>query len=188
MYNKKSIEHLANQVKEYLKHSDISLGKAPYLSSSLEKVKKSILFLGGELIFQDDFLHHEDRQKIGDGVIQTFQKSDSKFQMIMPYQVEKEQDAFEVAHEIGHLFIHLKYGSPDYQKDIIFHDTITSRSEINATDYEANHFAECFMMPKKEFQQVYSRCNQSISDIAIYFGVSSSAVSSRIKSLKLGKI
>lgn len=100
---------------------------------------------------------------------------------------------FSIAHEIGHLILHMGYSFKD--KKIIKKDgqnSIYQRYGNSKEEYEANEFAGAFLMPEEEFKDrvnihtdKYNLC--SIKSVAEDFCVSNQAVIIRGKFLKIFK-
>lgn len=82
--------------------------------------------------------------------------------------------AFSTAHEIGHFILHEKSSDLLFRKDAYFLMT-ENRKEEN----EANWFAACLLIPRKEFFQLYSVIN-SASEIASRFAVPFSLLKYRL--------
>lgn len=176
-YEKSDIKLLANKVRDFLQKQD-SAWKAPYL----ENAEKVITLLGGQLTVNNEW-----KPEWGDGIIQRL-PSDNKynFKIAVPHNTSLNRDTFTIAHELGHLFLHLYYGrkaaweaSQEY-----FQDAILTRNGSGTMEQEANYFAACFLMPEEEFEKVYNS-KKNIKDVATHFGVSEQAATIRRKSLDL---
>lgn len=176
-YNKSDIELLADKVREFLRKKDPAW-KVPYLANP----ESVISLLGGVLTVNTVW-----KPEWGDGIIQRLPSdSEYNFKIAVPHNTSLNRDTFTIAHELGHLFLHLYYGrkkaweaSQEY-----FQDAILTRNGTGTMEQEANYFAACFLMPKEEFKnEYYSRKN--IKDVASYFGVSEQAATIRRKSLDI---
>lgn len=105
--------------------------------------------------------------------------------IISPFQSE-ERKKFTIAHELGHLFLHMGYQINDElwnsQEDLTYY-----RSGESLLEYQANEFAAALLMPKKSYEEIMSKNIDGkyvcTSKIAEYFGVSVSAASNRGKFL-----
>lgn len=95
------------------------------------------------------------------------------------------RDRFTIAHELGHLFLHL----PNIQKN---DSTAAMRAtryiksdspEDKRIEWEANWFAAAFLMPAEEFKKQYYE--GGIDRIKTYFKVSEPAAKARAETLKL---
>lgn len=112
-------------------------------------------------------------------------ENDSFVISVSPFQSE-ERRKFTIAHELGHLFLHMGYIIyPELwsrQRDATYY-----RSEDSLVEYQANEFAAAFLMPKERYKEIMDRYTIGTSvetrKIAEYFGVSVSAASNRGKFL-----
>jgi Zn-dependent peptidase ImmA (M78 family) len=102
------------------------------------------------------------------------------------------REKFTIAHELGHLFLHMGFLINKKLWDSIsddgFQDSVYYRMSSSYTqeESEANEFAAVFLMPKSEFkEQVYSNLSKNdtidIPKIASYFDVSGSAALTRAR-------
>ena len=93
---------------------------------------------------------------------------------------------FDIAHELGHLFLHMGYLTNaelwERQDENIYHRLGSSEKE-----YQANEFAAAFLMPQKEYIKIMNKNiigdKVNTSKIAEYFNVSVEAASNRGKFL-----
>lgn len=93
-----------------------------------------------------------------------------------------ERRRFTIAHELGHLFLHMGFPQTDWnpEKKTFF------RSGYSELEYQANEFAACLLMPKNEFIKIVKENldndgNVFTIKVAHYFKVSESAVINRGK-------
>lgn len=116
----------------------------------------------------------------------SIRKQDNGFVIyVSPFQ-SAERRKFTIAHELGHLFLHMGYRINsdlwNKQKNATYYRTGDSLME-----YQANEFAAALLMPKKAYKEImdqYTIGNEVETDkIASYFGVSISAASNRGKFL-----
>lgn len=104
---------------------------------------------------------------------------------ISPFQ-STERRKFTIAHELGHLFLHMGYriNSDLWNKQM---DATYYRAGDSLLEYQANEFAAALLMPKKIYKVIMDQHtigNEVETDkIASYFGVSISAASNRGKFL-----
>lgn len=104
---------------------------------------------------------------------------------VSPFQ-SSERKKITIAHELGHLFLHMGYKINselwNKQKNETYY-----RSGDSLMEYQANEFAAALLMPKKAYKEImdqYTNGNQVETDkVADYFGVSISAASNRGKFL-----
>ena len=118
-----------------------------------------------------------------DGAVE---KEGNGFKIIVsPFQDEK-RERFTIAHELGHLFLHMGYRTNnelwEKQENNIYHRIGNSEKE-----YQANEFAAAFLMPATEYLSVLNKVAQGnmvdTSKIAEYFNVSIEAAANRGKFL-----
>lgn len=104
---------------------------------------------------------------------------------VSPFQ-SLERKKFTIAHELGHLFLHMGYRINvelwNKQKNLTYY-----RSGDSLMEYQANEFAAALLMPKKVYKRImdqYTVGREVETDkVADYFGVSVSAASNRGKFL-----
>ena len=118
-----------------------------------------------------------------DGAVE---KEGNGFKIIVsPFQDEK-RERFTIAHELGHLFLHMGYRTNnelwEKQENNIYHRIGNSEKE-----YQANEFAAAFLMPATEYLAVLNKVSEGnmvdTSKIAEYFNVSIEAAANRGKFL-----
>jgi len=115
------------------------------------------------------------------------ERTDDKFIITLNENIlNNERKKFTLAHELGHLFIHMGFLNPNqWQKENEFIDSTFYRQGYSREEYEANEFAAALLMPADEFIKkarefsVGNKCN--INKLANYFGVSSEAALTRGK-------
>lgn len=98
----------------------------------------------------------------------------------------KERRNFEVAHRLGHLFLNMGYKISDQtwkeQDSKPYYMKSTTVDE-----YNANEFAEAFLMPEDEYIEKVSELNENgkidIKKVAEYFNVTINSAINRGKSL-----
>ena len=98
---------------------------------------------------------------------------------------------FSIAHELGHLFLHMGYRTPRWENtEECFKDSVYYRYERMPGTYtteesEANEFAAAFLMPMEEFKKaVYDNTSDGIVDflkVAEKFEVSTEAALNRAR-------
>lgn len=96
------------------------------------------------------------------------------------------RDRFAVAHNIGHLILHLPLckkrnpralmRAPRYQAQ--------AAAPLCRADWEANWFALAFLMPAEEFRALFEEAGKATCGLR--FGVSGLVVRARAQSLRLG--
>ncbi len=103
------------------------------------------------------------------------------------------RDRFTLAHELGHLFLHMGFIVDKEKWDSISTDDIIFFRDNNYSikEYEANEFAASFLMPKDEFIEIAEENltgnNYNLNSISEYFRVSVQATENRGKWLGIFK-
>ena len=134
-------------------------------------------------------------QKLGGTIEETTNISDSgikkwndRFVIYVPQLLSLKKRNFAIAHEIGHLFLHMGYSINqdiwNKQKNLIYYKSFDVLEE-----YQANKFASALLMPENEYEKImnqYTIGNKvDTRKIAEYFGVFVSTAYSRGKLLGL---
>jgi Zn-dependent peptidase ImmA (M78 family) len=108
-------------------------------------------------------------------------------------QPSSTRERFSIAHELGHLFLHMGYKSELWEKQPIGEEYDFKRLGSSTLEHEANQFAAELLMPKQEFINV---CHKNYNEdeehydlgaISKYFQVSLSCAATRGKWLNLFK-
>lgn len=165
-----------NAMRNYIERlaSDIhDIFQIPVPITNMESV---ISKLGGRLVYDSNMLISDADGKLrkqGEGFIIN----------INPEQSDSRKN-FTIAHEIGHLFLHMGY-IIDEEKWDEKQNEYYYRKGNNEEEYEANEFAAAFLMPKDEYKRVMDMYTEGnivyTGKIAEYFNVSASAASNRGK-------
>lgn len=91
--------------------------------------------------------------------------------------INKTRKVFTLAHELGHHFLHegikLRLDTLDYSQ----------QDKNTKEESEANYFAASLLIPKEQLLFLLSK-GDSVKYLAEYFGVSTSAITNRIKWVK----
>lgn len=144
------------------------------ISVPIENIDEIVEKLGGTIQKEAFF---------SDGAVE---KEGNGFKIIVsPFQDEK-RERFTIAHELGHLFLHMGYRTNnelwEKQENNIYHRIGNSEKE-----YQANEFAAAFLMPATEYLSVLNKVAEGnmvdTSKIAEYFNVSIEAAANRGKFL-----
>lgn len=97
----------------------------------------------------------------------------------------ERRQRFSIAHELGHLFLHMGYLVNDakWKSSEPYKDAVYYRFGYSIEESEANEFAAALLMPRDEFRKV-SHDNQSggmvdIDGVAEHFMVSADAALTR---------
>ncbi|WP_285823979.1 ImmA/IrrE family metallo-endopeptidase [Schaedlerella arabinosiphila] len=110
--------------------------------------------------------------------------SDNSFEIaVSPLQPTTRKN-FTIAHELGHLFLHMGYQIDDElwnQQD----ERVYFREGNSNMEYEANEFAAALLMPEDEYRKIMDLHTEGdlvdTGEIAKYFHVSVNAASNRGK-------
>lgn len=161
---RRAIEHLADAVREQFEV------KTPV---DMEKV---VLGLGGKL----QASHFDDHTISG-----MIQKVGGSFEISYNEEHSELRSTFTIAHELGHLFLHMGYLIDEKKWNSIdeYKDSPKYRQGYSEEEYEANQFAGAFLMPESEYQQFVKDNSEdhkiNIDLIAARFGVSRDAALTR---------
>jgi len=178
MYTKESIERVANNLLIELAKVDNSFSNPPYITE--ENKFKLVELLGGKLEYIDSI-------EVDGVIIPSENDENENFIIQLPASIERTshlRDIFTIAHEIGHLFIHMGYGSDEFRNQKNYNDAMM-RFGNSEEENEANHFAGNFLMPRDKFENYWKEKNGSLGEMAEAFGVSKPAISTRAKFLGL---
>lgn len=104
---------------------------------------------------------------------------------VSPFQSE-ERRKFTIAHELGHLFLHMGYKINEElwnrQEKATYY-----RAGDSLVEYQANEFAAALLMPRNKYKEIMDKntVGNMVETVGIanYFGVSVSAASNRGKFL-----
>jgi Zn-dependent peptidase ImmA (M78 family) len=136
-------------------------------------VRAAVSCLGGRL------------ETAGDGEYEArIEKEDDGFLITLTEDVSDGRFRFSVAHELGHLFLHMgflddeSWGNADEYTDSVYY-----RFGHTVEEYEAHEFAGAFLMPSSEFKRIAAQHQTGgtfdVNAIARHFGVSSQAALTR---------
>lgn len=149
------------------------------ISSPVENMDEIIMQIGGTInvaLFLPEF---------ADGKIE---RSGDGFIITIPLFQNENRKRFSIAHELGHLFIHMGYLT-DEETWQLNENNVYLRKEIGEMEYQANEFAAAFLMPKKEFiKKMQENCldgGYDIEKVAEFFKVSLDAAITRARWLNL---
>lgn len=114
-------------------------------------------------------------------------RSISDFTIYLSPLTSLERDRFTIAHELGHLLLHLPKLKAENPSAIMRATRYIDNGDATQqrAEWEANWFAAALLMPEKEFKRHHSRGEVFLQNI---FNVSLAAVRSRTKSLGLSEI
>lgn len=137
--------------------------------------------LGGNLK-QDDELGLASSGKIE-------KNEDKGFSIIIPSSEPETRKKFSIAHELGHLFLHMDYLNPEKWEEVK-EGTVYNRLGSTQEEFEANEFAAALLMPRKLYQEKLDEAyvgdgRYDIAVVADFFCVSLDAAKNRGRWLNL---
>lgn len=158
-----------NLTQDIIDHYDIQI--------PIENIEKVVNDIGGRIEVSFDI------DNIYDGSIK---KENNNFVIfVSPYQ-SPGRKKFTIAHELGHLFLHMGYNINSELWDTQENSTYY-RSGDSIEEYQANEFAAALLMPRERYKEIMDQNTRGTivetEKIADYFGVSVSAASNRGKFL-----
>ncbi len=121
----------------------------------------------------------------------TIRRTGERFQIAIRHHPLPTRKRFTVAHELGHLFLHMGYlVNPDaWGHSSEYRDSVYHRFGYNVEEAEANLFAASFLMPEDEFRSVVQELSQrgkiQVRDLAQRFRTSAAAALKRGEELGL---
>lgn len=131
-------------------------------------MEDAVKLLGGTIEFTSDSRGHEATiRKDGSG----------SFIIRLDENKPPFRQTFSLAHELGHLILHMGFGKRDIWTRSEDYQESYARSGWSEEEYEANEFAAAFLMPSEEFRAVASK--SSLKSVAEHFGVSADAALTR---------
>ena len=107
-----------------------------------------VTLLKGEIEY-DDIEGNEAR-------IQKIEGGSYNFSITLSHETKKQRDRFTIAHELGHLFLHMGYliDKEKWGKIGTYKDSAYYRYGYSEAEYEANEFARAILMPEVEFIKI----------------------------------
>lgn len=139
------------------------------------KVDEAVERLGGSLEFR----------RLDSKIEALVQKNGDRFKIIVDDQKPATRTRFSVAHELGHLFLHMGYlvDPEKWTKAQEYRDSVYFRYGHGVEEDEADEFAAAFLMPETAFKNaVQTRAKNgecSLDELATFFHASASAVARR---------
>ena len=133
--------------------------------------------LGGKVIGRD----------LPEEIDAQIEKSGDAFKIIVNNKkTNTRRKNFSIAHEFGHLFIHMGYliNPGKWESVSIYTDSVYYRFGHDEEELEANEFAAAFLMPEKKYREKIKELTDKkglcdISKVADHFGVSREAALNR---------
>lgn len=158
------INDLADQILDYYN-----------IDIPISDIRETVSMLGGRVETNNNL------SAFADGLVK--KDKDGFVIIVSPYQ-SSEREKFTIAHEIGHLFLHMGYKCDD---DLWNKQTETEyyRNGNSEEEYEASEFAASFLMPEDVYRDILKQNTKNgkvaIDKIASFFGVSNMAAINRGK-------
>jgi Zn-dependent peptidase ImmA (M78 family) len=153
-HRREQIEKLANVVREAC-NIDILFTD--------DDIKKMVILLGGECEVRQEYWCEASIQKTGD----------ETFKIIVHEEYMPLRRKFIIAHELGHLFLHMgflinksKWEGRDSSQ--IFFDSARDRLGRSEAESEANWFASALLMPRRYFEKVAEENVKSVGGKEYY--------------------
>ena len=177
-FKKRVYTELMNATKRKIIHDFAVRLRTVFQVESPVKLDELVTRLAGTIV----------EAKLDDGVSGKIEKTDGAFRITVNPQDAPNRIVFTIAHELGHLFLHMGYlVNPDRWNTLkeAYIDSVYFRSGFSEEEYEANEFAGAFLMPEPEFRERYLQYQAAgqdpISELSQFYLVSTEAVSNRCK-------
>lgn len=148
------------------------------ISVPVTDIDEVVRRMGGSVVESDDLL------LIADGAVK--KTDDDRFVILVSKNQTPVRRNFTIAHEIGHLFLHMGYKIND---DLWAQQNSNPyyRNGTTLDEYQANEFAAAFLMPEDEYVQKLNELTKNgrvdACELASYFNVSIEAATNRGKFL-----
>ena len=137
--------------------------------------------LGGELLEED----------LGEEIDAKIEKSGDSFKIIVNRNKPNTRNNFSIAHELGHLFLHMGYLiNPERWNNVnTYTDSVYYRFGHDIEELEANEFSAAFLMPEAKYRHEVKKFTRDglcdIPNVAKRFGVSEDAAINRGRWLRI---
>lgn len=171
MYTRETINKIAEIVLKYLKYENPAYDP-----------QKAVSSLSGKIVY-------DITDECEDASIEKSNNEDSKFIIHLNKNKPCSRTRFSIAHELGHLFLHMGYMTETWDTAETFKDSIYYRSfnrkdmNYSQEETEANEFAAAFLMPKEQFKISLLKNAFDIEATALEFQVSIEAAKNRARNL-----
>lgn len=143
-----------------------------------DSIQELVEQLGGQIVFGSS-----GEEDVASGSI--IASSINNFTIYLSRYTSLARDKFTVAHELGHLLLHLS-AIKEKNPDAVMRATrYVDNSDLaqKRAEWEANWFAAAFLMPRTEFEEVWRQGGSPA--VQMHFDVSRSAADIRARSLGL---
>ena len=115
--------------------------------------------------------------------------SSERFEIRINEDNHGKRQRFSIAHELGHLFLHMGFGRDNWDDTEVGHSYQRKTGHYTSNEEDANEFAAAFLMPEFDFREIANETLEngrySIKTIADKFAVSEDAVFYRGRNLQL---
>lgn len=173
----REVRYMNIQTRNFINNLTEDVIEMYHIDIPISDIDEVVQRLGGAVLI------NEQLDAFADGSI--YKTGDSFKISVSPHQQETRKK-FTVAHELGHLFLHMGYRIDGNLWNSQAEKTYF-RDGDSEEEYQANEFAAALLMPKNEYKRIMDRYTDGrtvdTSKIAEYFGVSLSAASNRGKFL-----
>ncbi|MBR0429701.1 MAG: ImmA/IrrE family metallo-endopeptidase [Lachnospiraceae bacterium] len=151
------------------------------VQTPLENIDELVERLGGRISSENAL--------IGDTDGKVYKTQDASFVIEISPTQSFERRNFTIAHELGHLFLHMGYLTSPKTWECFPENVPFERKGNSEEEYQANEFAAALLMPKNIFiQKVNEYAIDGFVDmkkVAEYFRVSPSAAVNRGRFLRI---
>ena len=87
--------------------------------------------------------------------------SENSFEIrVSPFQSEERRN-FTIAHELGHLFLHMGFQTDENTVEKSRQYSLLSKMEILIQNTNSNEFAAAFLMPEKDYKQIMDKYTEN---------------------------
>jgi Zn-dependent peptidase ImmA (M78 family) len=159
----------------------VNLRDALDINSEDFDIVKTVIEIGGEIEYTDDFFQEEEAVK----------KEDGSFLIRINKNYPEARQRFTIARELGHLFIHMKFGYDEWDRIKPSEKRFWIPGLFTGLAEEANEFSAAFLMPAESFINIAKETSDDDffypKKIAARFNVYEDAVIYRGKNLSLWK-
>ena len=113
------------------------------------------------------------------------EKKDGSFVISLTRDKAPTRRNFSIAHEVGHLLLHMGYivDPKKWEQISNYEDSVRARYGYSEEELEANEFAGALLMPRDEFLKAAERHfdgeKYDVGKVAGHFGISSQAAKTR---------